>query len=1331
MGRSGSGGRRLSDRACAARCRLARRTLGAGGRRVTLIKSVGDRAQGQGDWAGPDRFELVEQLGAGGMGVVYEVYDRELGARVALKGLKSLRAESVLRFKNEFRTLRDLKHPNLISLGELIEDRGHWYFTMELVDGAQLFDYLAAAIHTSGSGVFASNKSVVGTAQSSDLAVSDRSAAATMTAAKLDGTRVTRTSGALRSPAPLSVADLSPAGRDEPVAVRPLDDESRIRDVLAQLATAVAFLHQSGTVHRDIKPSNVMVDRNDRVVLLDFGVAAELADEELTRERVGTLAYMAPEQARGEPAGPAADWYAVGVLLFELLTGRVPFVGSGREGLLLAKLHFDAPRLDVATAGCCADLAELANRLLARDPTQRPGEAEILAVLHGGGSNPWLPVSLASGTSEVPLVGRAYELAELDRAYRDSRAGEAIAVFIEGPSGLGKSATADEFVRRLRRTERRTLILRGRCHEKESIPYNAFDGVVDELARYLRKRPARAERVGKGLSLVARIFPVAGAIAETVAADESAGSPVDPTEVRRAAFQELRRLLTVLARDSLVLVVDDVQWIDRDSLLLLEELMRPPAAPPLLLVATVRAEAGAGPCAAAAVAGAEVRRIALAPLSEDAAQQLVRELIDRHGGDEAAIDFPAVTASAGRHPMFIEEILRHVMAEGTAAVADLDQALLARVGRLPDETRRLVELVAVAGNPLSHDTVADAAGMLANSYTEHMERLRAGRLVRISGARARDHIEPYHDRVREAVYWGLAESERTDYHQRLAIALDQRGAAAEVLAGHWALGGQAARAAACYEAAGEGALSTLAFEKAAEYFANALRWGTAQADERRRLLRRQAGALHYAGRPRDAAEIYCEAASAGTPEPEEHRELIRLATEQYLTGGYLVEGTAMAAELMRSLGTSLPRTRTAAYVRLAFHILVLRLRPLGRVRTNGSALSSDVAARLDAFWTLSAGFAFLDTVRALLFTALGATGSIRTGDPLRIARALTAVAVSEAIMGNRRSAERYAVACDRAGAEGGALPRFFAVGTRAMLDYVLEARYEVCRARIAEARTLWQTVGRERGFELDSLEQFDCWSLEQLGRWSELRCRVAERVQAARDAGNRFVEIAYLAWFVSPYAAADQVEQARANVAEARAIRMTTGDEFSNDELYAVSSLTYLALYAGDVERWAEELGTEWNRFRRAMASRVPYFSATSAAFELGLELELAARARRTGQASVARRHAGRAARAVHRARGFRFGFMPGRSAAMAATLARYHGDDAAAVASLRQAIHCFDGQKSQGKAACVRQLLGGLLGGSEGADLIAQASDWMTSAGICKPEQFVRAEIPGWIDAP
>ncbi len=155
--------------------------------------------------------------------------------------------------------------------------------------------------------------------------------------------------------------------------------EERLRPALAQLARALAALHAAGAVHRDVKPSNVLVTPEGRAVLLDFGLVSA-ASIETTQSGAGTPEYMAPEQVAMQPVSGAADWYAFGVILFELLSGRLPFEGLPHE-ILYRKQHGRAPRLAALAPGVPADLAALCDRLLEADPELRASGPEVLAAL--------------------------------------------------------------------------------------------------------------------------------------------------------------------------------------------------------------------------------------------------------------------------------------------------------------------------------------------------------------------------------------------------------------------------------------------------------------------------------------------------------------------------------------------------------------------------------------------------------------------------------------------------------------------------------------------------------------------------------------------------------------------------------------------------------------------------------------------------------------------------------------------------------------------------------------------------------------------------------------
>ena len=310
-------------------------------------------------WPRVEGYDIKRVLGSGGMGTVYRALDRKRGRFVALKAMNRAGAVALIRFKHEFRSLLDVVHPNLVTLYELICDGGNWFLTMELLDGVDFLRH----VRTEG----ATNS----VRQSSRIE-------------RVDNAAPTRTEvipareGQQPRPSQANViaSEVTPAGH-----APALSQFSRLRAALRQLAEGIEWLHSAGKLHRDIKPSNVIVTREGRVVLLDFGLAAEQDQDgqHLSTEEhlVGTAAYMAPEQASSRPVSPASDWYSVGVMLFEALTGRLPFLG-GTLKVLMDKQRFDPPQPVELVPVVPEDLNALCVELLKRQPEDRPSGREIL-----------------------------------------------------------------------------------------------------------------------------------------------------------------------------------------------------------------------------------------------------------------------------------------------------------------------------------------------------------------------------------------------------------------------------------------------------------------------------------------------------------------------------------------------------------------------------------------------------------------------------------------------------------------------------------------------------------------------------------------------------------------------------------------------------------------------------------------------------------------------------------------------------------------------------------------------------------------------------------------
>ncbi len=758
-------------------------------------------------------YQLLGELGRGGMGIVYRALDHRRRETVALKTLKRVDPELFYRFKREFRTLADLSHPNLVTVHEFISDGREWYLAMELVEGVSFIQFVRSGGRTDPAR----------STEPMDPAETSRQETLSTTETSMD-------SGAVASLAKphTDVADTGCLNGAQ---------YSRLRKALAQLSSGVMALHKAGILHRDLKPSNVLVTQTGRVVILDFGLAAELgpkgSHESSEPKALGTVAYMAPEQAAGSAVGPAADWYSIGIMLYEALTGRVPFRGRPLE-VLMNKQSIDPPAPRDILPEVPKDLDALCVDMLRRDPEERPTGTEIISRLGGHQSGDDAP---ASQPHRGFLVGRDYHLATLAASAESVRTGRTTTVFVHGQSGAGKTALLQDFLASVRR-QSNTVVFAGRCFERESVPYKAIDGLVDELSRHLRRLSTAEARtlLPRDIQLLAGLFPALNRADAVATAPRRRVEITDSKELRRRAFAALRELLARIGdRALLVLCIDDLQWGDAESGALLSELLRTPEPPCLLLLVCYRSEDSAISPILRQLLNREacdpaVNRVEIAvePLTQVDSERLVHVQLGAVRQALARLA-PVIARESGGNPFFISELVGAVksgtrdasewLASGRVA---LDDVLASRVQCLPDGARRLLEVISVSGRPLQRSVAYHAAGCDAEAFSA-VAMLRSCRLVRSSAPAEGDALEPYHDRVRQMVVSRLSPELLQIHHRRLALALRECNQAdPEQLAAHYLAAGEREQAGNYSRIAADDAARVLAFERAAKLYRQAL-----------------------------------------------------------------------------------------------------------------------------------------------------------------------------------------------------------------------------------------------------------------------------------------------------------------------------------------------------------------------------------------------------------------------------------------------------------------------------------------------------------------------------
>jgi serine/threonine protein kinase len=452
-------------------------------------------------FSGTERYEVQRVLGAGGMGVVYEVLDRTRGSRVALKTLRRLDAAAIYRFKREFRAIARTAHPNLVALYELVAESDRCFFTMEMVEGVDFLRYVG---HSTWPGAVTDSgpPSLEGGGRE-EIEPLPRHVEELVS--PLQSTRGPRGQGDyLLEPGGPSV--LAPSS-GRPAEALPLParvvgegvivglDEARLRSALRQLTEGVMALHRLGCLHRDIKPSNVLVTAEGRLVLLDLGLVTWINPLDASFERyvAGTAAYMSPEQGMAKALTEASDWYSVGVMLYEAITGSRPFRGTFEQ--IVARKQVEEPRLPSELAENVSEpLESLCMDLLRIQPGERPGGDDILRRLRelpGGLPDVALPPvsSISLRAAEAAFVGRGHQLGLMREAWQAALDGRCQPVHLHGVSGMGKSALLRQFLHEISGGRDPAIVLSGRCYERESVPFKAVDGIVDALSRYLRSLP--------------------------------------------------------------------------------------------------------------------------------------------------------------------------------------------------------------------------------------------------------------------------------------------------------------------------------------------------------------------------------------------------------------------------------------------------------------------------------------------------------------------------------------------------------------------------------------------------------------------------------------------------------------------------------------------------------------------------------------------------------------------------------------------------------------------------------------------------------------------------
>ncbi|MEW6731685.1 MAG: tetratricopeptide repeat protein [Acidobacteriota bacterium] len=718
------------------------------------------------DQIGP--YRILEVLGRGGMGVVYRGKHSETGEQVAVKTVRVPFESLLVSIRREIHALASIKHPGVVRIvAEGLQEGLPWY-AMELLDGVSLRWY------------------------NLDLG---------------------------------PTAALSTINSGSPIYPRTLPDESTTKErlpaasgtlitllsIIQRLCMPLAYLHGEGFVHCDLKPDNILIRPDGQPVLVDFGLMSRFSGavgrEALEVENFvgGSIAYMAPEQLQGDLVDARADLYSLGCILYELVTGRLPFHAETLGQLLTALQHNSITLPSQLVDGVPAELDALIVRLLAKKPSDRLGHAAdvatVLAGLTGQSNEPVAELRPRAYLYRPRFAGRVQILHKFRRMLNRLRSGHGGIIFIGGESGIGKTRFVMEAACEAK--AQGIPVYTGEClplstlqlaGKGSGLPLHPLKKLLQTIADRCRARgDTETERLlGPRGKVLALYEPTLLGLPGQQAYPEAAELPVESARLR--LFSYLADTLTAFADNRpLIFILDDLQWADDLTLGFLELLLRERRLIQLkiLVLATYRSE--------------EVDRSLQALIEHSAAERRQLERLNETAlemmiGDMLALTPPPslfarfLTRKSAGNPFFVAEYLRTAVleglfyrdargswqiagaAQGSQAIyeslplpSSLRELLKQRLNRLSQQTQNLLEIAAVLGREFDAALLADAIEADETSLMEGITELLARNIIE---ELATGYFRFVHEQIREVAYQELTDLQRSILHRAAANSIE-------------------------------------------------------------------------------------------------------------------------------------------------------------------------------------------------------------------------------------------------------------------------------------------------------------------------------------------------------------------------------------------------------------------------------------------------------------------------------------------------------------------------------------------------------------------------------
>ncbi|MBI5515356.1 MAG: protein kinase [Deltaproteobacteria bacterium] len=814
-------------------------------------------------------YRVRSPLGEGGMGVVFRAEHLDTGQVVALKTLKLLSEKMLAGFRREVHALSRIAHPGVVKIYGHGVDHGMPWYAMELLEGLTLHTFNLRR----WGGVLAEQPTVPSDNAPKEHTEAPEPSGELSERATADVERPSEAPGG--APAWSGERPLSDPGAKPPI-LRPAAGGAlqETLQVIRRLCTTLSYLHGEGIVHRDLKPENVFLRPDGTPVVVDFGLVSRFVGRsgrdslEVAGAIMGTIAYMAPEQIRGELVDARADLYSLGCMLYELVTGRVPFLGTSTMEVVGKQLLSTPTPPSSLVTGVPPALDELILRLMAKQPRDRLGHADDVAQALGTLAGPWSPPEdwprARSYLYRPSFVGREPLLDELRRHLSLLREAKGAMVFLGGESGVGKTRIAAELGRAAQAVNLR--VVAGEC-----LPVNTADDAgtdfngapLHPLGRFLNTvadvcRARGPEATQRLLGRRARVLGVhEPSLLALPGVESEPEPPVVPAEAAlQRLLEALRDTLGAFADDGpWMLLLDDLQWVDELTLQFLGSLGEAFFAQfPVLLVGTYRTEE-APRRLLDLVSSPGASRYELDRLDADTVGALVGGMLALTTPPEGFVKF--LSRESKGNPFLVAEYLRTAVAEGflsrdgdgrwafTRAGQELtsyDAIPLPRSVRdlvsrrlegLSASARGLVELCAVLGRDVDTTLLGPVLASLGETpehdreVLESLKELLARHVLEESNEA--EVLRFVHDKFREVTYTRVPDGRRRELHRAVAGALEAQHARTSafsvryrVLAHHWSRAAVWPKAVEYLEKAGEQALAAFSNREAVAFYAELL-----------------------------------------------------------------------------------------------------------------------------------------------------------------------------------------------------------------------------------------------------------------------------------------------------------------------------------------------------------------------------------------------------------------------------------------------------------------------------------------------------------------------------